>query len=270
MNAKHDLPTLLAEATKAAESAGADLKKQYEQLPTFPEFRTWDELRTTFYELDASSSKLIMDPLTAIHPEAQWLEEDWEHGTVIPTEGDVWVLDAVEGAVQFVHHLPQWVVSLALVRDGEAVLSILHSPLLNETYTAIRGGGAFLNGEPITPSPKTVLSTAMVGVGEAPFVGRRPEIVEQIARGYLRLMPAAMAHRNFGPTAWVIADVASGRLDAFWQFGSDPANLLAGALLISEAGGTVTDAEGNPWQVDSESFIVGPAVLTEQIVAALA
>lgn len=270
MNAESDLPALLAEATKAAESAGAHLKQQYAQLPTFPEFREWDQLRTTFYELDALTSKIVMEPLQAVHPDAQWLEEDWEHGTVIPTEGDVWVLDAVEGAVQFVHHLPGWVVSLALVREGETVLSILHSPLLNETYTAIRGGGAFLNGEPITPSPKTALSAAMVATGEAPFIGRQPEIAKQIARGYLRLMPAAMAHRNFGPTAWEIADVASGRLDVFWQFGKDPANLLAGALLVTEAGGTVTDAKGNPWQADSESFIAGPAVLTEQVVAALA
>lgn len=269
MNAIPELTTLLAEAVKATESAGADLKDRYAKLPTFPNFTGWDELRTTFYELDASSSKLVMEPLSAVHPSAQWLEEDWENGTVVPTEGDVWVLDAVEGAVQFVHHLPQWVVSLALVRDGEAVMSILHSPLLDETYTAIRGGGAFLNGEPISPSPKTTLASSMVVTGEAPFVGRRPEIVKLIANGYLRLMPLAMAHRNFGPTAWEIADIASGRVDVFWQFGSDPANLLAGALLITEAGGIVKDAAGKPWQSESESFIGGPEVLVDQVVAAL-
>jgi myo-inositol-1(or 4)-monophosphatase len=149
------------------------------------------------------------------------------------------------------------------------VLAALHNPLQRETYTATRGGGAFLNQTPITPSRKTDLSVSIVSTSQPPFVGDQPQAIANSGRALAALLPAVGVVRNLGPTSWQIADVAAGRIDAFWEYGHDAANLLAGSLLVSEAGGTVTDASGLPWGPASESFVAGPASLQRQMVELL-
>ncbi|MEF3117885.1 inositol monophosphatase [Streptomyces chrestomyceticus] len=183
----------------------------------------------------------------------------------LPVEGDVWTVDVIDGAVQFMRDLPYFCVSLALVRDGEPVAAALHAPLLGETYLAAAGHGATRNGETITPSVRTRLEAALVGTSHPPFAAGQPAAVAAAGRSLAAVLPAVGAVRNLGPTSWQIADTAAGRLDAFWEYGRDDANLLPGALVAREAGAVVSDTAGRPWQAGASGFLVAPRELHGQL-----
>ncbi|MHA6764948.1 inositol monophosphatase family protein [Streptacidiphilus sp. PAMC 29251] len=247
--------------SKAAQDAAALLPQR-----TGPDrFDSWPGFKAAFDAIDLPTSALLRERLEAARPGTAWAEDadDLDQG------GERWVVDAVDGAVQYLQGLPQWSVSIALVRNGRPVLSVLHSATLGRTYTAALGGGAFLDGVPVTPSVKTDLSLALVATSHPPFVGRQPEAVAGAGRALSLLLPAVGAVRNLGPTSWQVADVASGRVDAFWEYGRDADNLLAGALVATEAGVLVTDTDGSPWHPDSPGFLAAPPALHSQLVRLL-
>jgi myo-inositol-1(or 4)-monophosphatase len=230
------------------------------------QFGTWDDFKAAFDLVDRPLTAAVGDRLAAARPGVPWADEI---DTELP-DGEAWVVDAVDGAIQYLQGLPQWSVSVALVRGGQPVLAALYSPFLGELYTAARGHGAFRDGVRVTPSVKTDLGLALAGTSQPPFPARQPAAVTTTGRAMTLLLPAVGAVRNLGPTSWQVADVASGRLDVFWEYGRDAGNLLAGSLLVTEAGGVVTDADGKPWDARSASFVAGPAALHAQVIDLLA
>lgn len=229
------------------------------------QFDTFTDFRAAFDAVDRPLSDLIRDRLDQLHPGLPWAEE---LDTDIPA-GEVWVVDAVDGAIQYLQGLPQWSVSIALVRDGRPVLAALHCPFLHETYTAAEGGGAFRDGVRVAPSVKTDLSLTFAGTSQPPFPARQPQANRDAGRALTALLPVVGAVRNLGPTSWQVADVGSGRIDVFWEFGRDAANLLAGSLVATEAGARISDAAGEPWGPLSTSFIAAPPALHPQVIQAL-
>ncbi|MFC5907946.1 inositol monophosphatase family protein [Streptacidiphilus monticola] len=218
----------------------------------------------------AALDRLALDPLRErladVSPNAVWTDE---MDTRVPARGDAWVADAMDGAVQYLQGLPHWCVSLTLVRDRQAQAVVLHNPPLGETCTAARGQGAFRNGEVLVPSAKQDLGVALLGTSHPPTVAREPEAVEAAGRSLSALLPHVGAVRNLGPTSWQIADTAAGRMDGFWQFGTDDTNLLGPALVATEAGLTVTDLDGRPWSAGARSFLAAPAPLHDLILRAV-
>ncbi|MBW4719711.1 inositol monophosphatase family protein [Saccharothrix obliqua] len=170
-------------------------------------------------------------------------------------EGE-WVLDALDGAVQFLQGLPQWCVTATLVEHGEPVLAVLHSPLLGETYSAERGAGAWRDGVRIAPSRKTELAAAVAATSQPPALAPQPAANALAGRKLPAVVDRVAAVRNLGPTSWQVADVGAGRLDLFWEFGLDAENLLGASLVAREAGATVTTAGGDAWHAGAESFLV--------------
>jgi myo-inositol-1(or 4)-monophosphatase len=249
---------LLPLVAEAAQAVGATLRQQ----PTPAPFRTWPDFKAAFEAVDRPLSDLLHDRLDALRPGVDWTEEI---DTEVTSQGEMWVVDAIDGAVQYLQGLPQWSVSIALIRHGRPVLAALHSPWLGETYTALAGGGAFLNGAAISPSRKDDLGLTVVATSQPPFVGRQPEAVASTARAMAILLPVTGVMRNLGPTSWQVADVASGRLDAFWEYGRDDANLITGSLVANEAGALVTDATGRPWRPRATSFVAAPGALHRQL-----
>ncbi|MGV9246394.1 inositol monophosphatase family protein [Streptomyces sp. NPDC003710] len=256
---------LLAPMAAAAREVGELLPAARRPAPV----TSFDELTAVYGALEAPAVAVMRRHLDALRPGVGWADE-WEDRAALPAEGEVWVVDVVDGAVQFLQDLPQFCVSLALVRDGAPVAAALHAPLLGETYLAALGGGATRNGLPIGPSAKTDPAVAVVATTHPPFVNRRPEAAARAGRSLAAVLPRVAAVRNLGPTSWQIADTAAGRLDAFWEFGRDDANLLPGALVAREAGALVTDAGGRPWSAGADSFLVAPAGLHRQLVEMLA
>ncbi|MFC4081305.1 inositol monophosphatase family protein [Amycolatopsis samaneae] len=236
------------------EALSADLPAHRPATPP----RDLEELDALFHAVDDPLAARLRAGLAEIRPEAGWADDEFAPGGA---GGEYWVVDALDGAVQFLQGLPQWCVTVSLVRDGEPVLAVLHSPSLRETYAAERGAGAWRDGRPITPSRKTSLDAAVVATSQPPFVTRQREAAARAGRALPEMLGRVVAVRNLGPTSWQLADVASGRLDLFWQYGSDAANLLGAALVAREAGALVTTCAGTPWTSTSDSFLAAPAAL---------
>jgi myo-inositol-1(or 4)-monophosphatase len=247
---------------RATHQAGAALAKRAARTPA----RTMREFRAIFGEADGAALEIIRPALTRLRPDAAWGDEI---DTVL-ADGEQWIVDAIDGAVQYLQDLPQWSVSATLLRDGQPAVAVLHNPALAETYVAVAGGGATRNGAPVTPSAKTDLSVALFATSQPPFAGRDLEAVRRSGASLASVLPLAGAVRNLGPTSWQVADVASGRLDGFWEFGVDDANLLGAALIAREAGAVVTDSHGRPWAAGSDSVVVAPPQLHPTLLAAVA
>ena len=246
---------------RAAHEAGHALTKHASPVRA----RTMAEFRAIFDEAEGVALGIIRPRLSRLRPDAAWSDE---LDTVV-VDGEQWVVDAIDGAVQYLQDLPQWSVSATLLRDGQPAVAVLHNPGLCETYVGVAGGGATRNGAPIVPSAKTDLSITLFATSQPPFALRDPEAVRRSGASLASVLLVAGAVRNLGPTSWQVADVASGRLDGFWEFGVDDGNLLGAALIAREAGAIVTDRHGRPWAAGADSIIVAPPQLHAALLAAV-
>jgi myo-inositol-1(or 4)-monophosphatase len=161
---------------------------------------------------------------------------------------DLWVIDPIDGTTNFVHGLPTYCVSLAYMRGGDVVLGMIYDPTADELFAARRGRGATCNDTPIRVSRRTQISDALVGIG---FSYRRP--VRPFVEAAERLLDAHCEFRRAGSGALAMAHVACGRLDGYWEQHINSWDVLAGILLVQEAGGWTNDflagnalLEGNP------------------------
>lgn len=257
---------LITEVGKVVREVGGLLAEQQSTEPIAA--RTRAEALAAFGALDRPAAGLLRERLGALRPQAGWPADELE--TAVPADGEWWSCDATDGAVQYLLGLPHWAVTATLLREGEAVLAVVHAPRLDATYTAVRGAGARLNGRRITPSERE-LETAVVATSHPPTVAGDPEALRRVGATTSAVLGAGvLAVRNLGPTALQVAQVGSGHLDAFWECGPDAPNLLGGALIAAEAGARVTDHAGRPWQpAASTGFLAAPVGQHEALVRVL-
>ncbi|WP_375385163.1 inositol monophosphatase family protein [uncultured Microbacterium sp.] len=255
--------TRLLGAAAAAVRAATD--HMHERFAMQPRPVSRDDVVESIRAGDAESLSVLRPLLEAAYPAARWVEDELDDGSL--PRGDWWVTDPVEGAINFVHGISEWAVTATLVRDNEPVLAVVALPGGSATYTAVRGGGAFLNGRPIRVSAKTRLSAALVGTGQA-SPRETADTFALIARTLPVMMAASGVTRVSVPPTLQLIHVAAGRMDAFWQHSAVRSGLLPGALLVEEAGGTVTDIHGAPWSLASTDFLAtAPGVHGEAVSA---
>jgi myo-inositol-1(or 4)-monophosphatase len=191
-------------------------------------------------EVDLASERLIRERILGTRPDDGFVGEE---GDDLPTtSGVVWVADPIDGTVNFLYGIPQYAVSIAAQQDGEVVAGVVHHPVTGETFTAVRGGGARLDGQPIHVSRCTDLRQALVGTGFHYRVEVRTAQVAEVAA----LMPQVRDIRRMGSAALDLCFVACGRYDAYVERGLKPWDLLAAQLVVEEAGGTVAGLNGAP------------------------
>jgi len=263
MSRPEDADVLLADVTKAVEAAGRTLLLRFRASPAPT---TLPDLLVGIAANDAAVENDLRDALLAALPGSRWVPDEEAQGAL--PDGDWWVADPAEGNVNHLHGRPGWAVTATLVRDGEPVLTVVTVPLTGDTYTARVGRGAFLNGAPVRVSAKRDLAAAIVASGQA-SPGESAEIRSAMVRSVARLLDAALLVRLSVPSMLELIDVAAGRLDAFWQHGSVRAGLIGGALLVREAGGLVTDLDGQRWTAASPGFLAAPTVLKPAILTNL-
>ncbi|KJY38516.1 inositol monophosphatase family protein [Streptomyces sp. NRRL S-495] len=255
-----ELRTLLPAVEAAVREVGARLAEQRPAEPC-PEFGLAGAM-ARFTGYDGPAAAELRARLGALHPEAGWVEDEFDGAA--PTEGEWWLCDAMDGAVQFLLGLPQWAVTATLVRDGAAVLAVVHAPQLGaRTYRAVRGGGAELDGRPIAPVERELAAT-VAGTSQPPAVAADPVALRRAGASLSAVAGAVLAVRNPGPTSLQVAQVGSGHLGLFWEFGTDAANLLPGALVAAEAGAAVTDAAGAAWTPAADGFLAAAPGLHRQ------
>ncbi|MFH8634728.1 inositol monophosphatase family protein [Streptomyces lydicus] len=182
-------------------------------------------------EMDLASEKLITGFIGERRPDDGFLGE--EGASSAGTSGIRWVIDPIDGTVNYLYGLPSWAVSIAAEQDGEVVVGVVAAPMRGETYRAVLGRGAFSNDEPVRhrPAPPE-LSQALLGTGFGYLAERRAAQAEVVRT----LLPQVRDIRRGGSAAIDLCDVACGRLDAYYERGLNPWDLAAGALIAREAG----------------------------------
>ncbi len=215
---------------------------------------------------DSVSMDILRHALMQAAPSIQWAEDESAGGALPP--GQWWVTDPVEGAINHIHGMTEWCVTTTLVRNNIPVLTVVYLPMTSHTYTALRGGGAYLNGAPLQVSAKTALNAALVGTGQA-IPGESDATYVRIGQSVTAMLNAALVVRVSVPATLQLIHIAAGRLDVFWQYSNVRSGLMAGALLVAEAGGVITDVDGQPWSLQSSHFLATAPALHPAAVKAL-
>lgn len=225
-----------------------------------------DALLAAIADNDDASIAVLRPALERLRPEARW--DDDEEGRGSLGAGEWWVADAAEGNVNHIHGGANWGVTATLVRDDVPVVTAVFLPALGQTFTAVRGGGAFLNGSPMTVSAKSDLAAALVGTGQAK-PGESREVRRLLSGSIDRMLDAALLVSATVPATLQLVQVAAGHTDAFWQYGQVRSGLVAGALLVQEADGAVVDTTGAPWTLTGSDFVATTPGLAPSITAVL-
>lgn len=254
---------VLARTVTAVQEAGAALRERYGEVVRH---QSREELMRALADNDETALDILRPRLERLRPDAGWVEDELDGGALPP--GEWWVVDPVEGNVNHLHALPEWAVTATLVRDHRPVLTAVHLPLTGETYTALTGAGAYLDGRPLRVSRTADLGLSVVATSQA-----RPDedekVVRRVGSSITAMLFDALVVRTAVPATLHLANVAAGRIDAFWQFAGARADLLPGALLVTEAGGQISDAEGRPWTPRSDTFLAAAPGVHAEAVAAL-
>jgi myo-inositol-1(or 4)-monophosphatase len=253
---------LLEEVTRVAAEAGDRLLATWS-----PDARpaSREELMAAATRNEEVSSAGLREALAALRPQARWLAEEHETGTL--PGGEWWVVDNAEGSVNHVHGLPEWGVSITLVRDGVPELGVFRQPLGDDTWTARRGHGAWRNGRPLAVSGKAGLDLAIVGTGQAE--AGQAATYGRIGRSVAALLERAFLVRVTVPSTFPLLLVASGQLEAFWQYQPVLPGLALGVLLATEAGGLATAIDGSPWSPAADTVLVAAPGVQAAMVRAL-
>jgi myo-inositol-1(or 4)-monophosphatase len=237
------LSTFLSAAADAAQRGAAELERWRTKFSVKEKSRA--DLVT---DADTASQRIVKDALLAAFPDHQFLGEEDSVGKAVEEtrpKGNtpIWVVDPLDGTSNYVHDVPAYCVSIGLFAGGRPVVGVIHDPRQNEVFTAAAGLGAFLNGKPIRVSTVPSLRDGMIATG---FPANYQKQLRNLD-AWRRVSVHAQSLRRTGSTALNMAYVAAGRFDGYWAYDNFAWDVMAGAVLIAEAGGTLTTADGKPF-----------------------
>lgn len=249
---------------RAARAAGDLIVRHMDRLEGLP---ISSKGRNDFVsEVDRQAESVIIDTIHRAYPAHGVLaEESGRHG-----RGDdfQWIVDPLDGTTNYLHGFPQFAVSIALKVKDRIEQGVIYDPLRQELFTASRGGGAMLNNRRIRVSRQTSLEGALLGTG---FPFRDHDRLEQYFGIFRAFFPASAGIRRAGAASLDLAYVACGRLDGFWELGLKPWDIAAGQIMIREAGGLISDLDGNSDCLQTGNVLAGnPSVhkaMLEQLAA---
>lgn len=231
-------------AHAAARRAGALLRARHTERQEIA-FKSTDIDLVTAADRDAEA--LIVTALAEAFPEHGIVAE--ESAARPSSDGHRWYVDPLDGTTNFAHGYPQFAVSIALARDDELLLGVVYDPMREETFSAVRGQGARLNGAPIGVSGTARLVHGLLATG---FPYDRRLHADYYVAFLAEAMRRSQGVRREGSAALDLCWVACGRLDAFWEWKLQPWDLAAGRLVVEEAGGQITDFAGGPHRLSGE------------------
>ena len=204
-------------------------------------------------EVDKASEQRIVEIVKRRCPDAIVLGEELSPGAV-SSEGLVVIADPLDGTTNFLHGYPEYAVSIAIARSGAVCAGVVLNVPRGDEFTAVKGGGAFLNEQRIRVSSLREPGRALIGTG---FPFKTLELLPQYLAQFSLVMRGTAGIRRAGSAALDLSNVACGRFDAFWELVLAPWDVAAGMLMVQEAGGIVTDLEGNPARPVAGAFVAG-------------
>jgi myo-inositol-1(or 4)-monophosphatase len=185
-----------------------------------------------------------------------------ESGSISGSDsGNRWIVDPLDGTTNFLHGIPLFAISVALEREGKVVAGVVYNPVFNDLYVAERGGGAFLNDRRLRVSARKNLAESLIGLG-IPHLGNSDGGHADVVS---RLQAQIAGIRSTGSAALELAWIAAGRYDGFWHYRLDPWDFAAGALIVREAGGFVTDLAGNDRDLAAGPIVAGNQPIHRQL-----
>ena len=256
-------PTSVLEvALEAARRAGTIIREGVSQPLEIAYKGKGDAARDPITDVDRRSEAAIAETIRAHFPHHRLLSEEGATGGDDPHWR--WIVDPLDGTINYAHRLPFSCVSIAAEYDGEVVAGVVYNPLAEELFAAERGRGATLNGAPIHVSRTDELRRAVLTSAFGPW--------EANGRRYHRgraLGPHVQALRDLGSAALELCYAAAGRIDGMGGSTLNAWDVAAGALIVREAGGQITDANGDPFKVDGKFVVVSNGLLHSAILARL-
>lgn len=209
-------------------------------------------------EIDTQAEMEIIETVRKSYPDHAFLAEESGASNGDADSEFIWIIDPLDGTTNFLHGFPQFAVSIGVQRRGRMEHAVVYDPLRQELFTASRGEGAQLDGRRIRVTPHIGLERALIGTG---FPYRTNLHWLDSYMGMFKAVTMATAGiRRPGAAALDLAYVAAGRLDAFWELGLSPWDTAAGTLLITEAGGLVTNLKGDEYKQDGNILAGTPKV----------
>ncbi|HPS82818.1 MAG TPA: inositol monophosphatase family protein [Bacteroidales bacterium] len=209
--------------------------------------------------VDKQSESMLIDDLSKIIPGSSFLAE--ESGEKNTGSEWTWIVDPLDGTTNYIHGIPLFSVSIGLLKNGKLFAGVVHEPNLNETFHAVKSEGAFLNGNPIKVTNTGAMKDSLWATG---FPYHDFDKINE----YMEFIQYSIRHthglRRLGSAAVDLVYTAAGRIDGFFEFGLNPWDVAAGALIVQEAGGVVTDfAGGDGFVFNREIIACNPELYKE-------
>lgn len=220
-------------------------------------------------EADVGSEHLIVEAIRRRFPGHRIFSEEGlgDVHALAEESAPIWLVDPLDGTVNYAHGYPVWGVSLALSERGRISLAVTFDPLRDEVFVAQQGEGTWCNGERIKVSEVAKMRQALVATG---FAYKRATLQDNNLAEFGAVMPRVQGVRRSGSAILDLAHLASGRLDGYWEMHLQPWDWAAGWLLVEEAGGKVTDIRGAPWSLASNDIVASNGLLHAELLAHLA
>ncbi|UUZ82996.1 inositol monophosphatase [Paenibacillus sp. P26] len=262
-----------AVAINTASKAGEWIKSK---LGDYNNLQTKYSTHDLVTEVDKGAEKMIRAMIQMHFPEHAILgEEGVEPGPAasqaaldqVSGSEYLWIVDPLDGTTNFVHGFPFFSVSIALAHKGEVIVGVVYNPVHDELYVAEKGKGAYLKGKKMQVSSEKRLIDSLVATG---FPADRSGASPANLQGVQALTPKVRNIRVAGSAALHMAYVAAGRLSGFWEIGLNSWDVAAGALLITESGGKVTDTHGNPYSLNTRHVLASNGHIHQEFADELA
>lgn len=247
----HPRSALLNVMTAAAQKASRRLVRDFGEVENLQVSRKGP---ADFVSIaDKKAEETLVRELSKARPDFGFILEE---GANIEGKdsSNTWLIDPLDGTTNFLHGIPHFSISIALVRDNDVFAGVVYNPVSDEMFWAEKGNGAFLNGRRLRVSARSAMADGLFATG-TPFLGMEKD--EQFLDRLNNVMRVSSGIRRFGSAALDLAYVAAARYDGFWECGLQPWDMAAGIVLVREAGGYVTDISGKRKMLETGSIVAG-------------
>lgn len=262
-----------AVAINTAAKAGEWIKSKLGDISTVQTKHSSHDLVT---EVDKGSEMMIRNLLHTYFPDHAILGEEGvkpgpeASASALEQVKDaeyLWIVDPVDGTTNFVHGFPFYSVSIALAYKGEVIVGVIYDPSRDELFVAEKGKGAYVRGKRMKVSNESTLTESLIATG---FPADRDYALPHNLNGVRALAPKVRNIRVAGSAALHLAYVAAGRLSGFWEVGLNAWDIAAGALLVQESGGRVTDTNGSPFSLSVRNILASNGKIHDELQSELA
>ena len=248
---------MLEFAMITAKGAGAILMEHFGQISSYEHKSTPIDLLTI---ADIQSETFILKEITKTFPDHHIIAEE---STIVDNNSDYrWVIDPLDGTTNFVHNLPIFAVSIGLQYKDETIVGVIYNPSADKCFWAEKNGGAFLNGKPIRITSTNTLSNSLLVTG---FPYSHDERWQKGFDLFKQVYGKTQGVRRLGAAALDFCFVAMGRFDGFWEFGLQPWDVCAGALILEKAGGKVSDWDNSPMSFSGDRVLATNGFIHEEM-----